>query len=78
MTLGYFNFFYWTHFFLSRLFCNFAEKMEKEDLLVVEDVLRDALDLISNEMECVCNDELSREYQRVIDELDRALELFKK
>ena len=23
-------------FFLSRLFCNFAEKMEKEDLLVVE------------------------------------------
>ena len=52
--------------------------MEKEDLLVVEDVLRDALDLISNEMECVCNDELSREYQRVIDELDRALELFKK
>ena len=78
MALGYFNFFYWTHFFLSRLFCNFAEKMEKEDLLVVEDVLRDALDLISNEMECVCNDELSREYQRVIDELDRALELFKK
>ena len=78
MTLGYFNFFYWTHFFLSRLFCNFAEKMEKEDLLVVEDVLRDALDLISNEMECVCNDELSREYQRVIDKLDRALELFKK
>ena len=63
---------------MSRLFCNFAEKMEKEDLLVVEDVLRDALDLISNEMECVCNDELSREYQRVIDELDRALELFKK
>ena len=78
MALGYFNFFYWTHFFLSRLFCNFAEKMEKEDLLVVEDVLRDALDLISNEMECVCNDELSREYQRVIDKLDRALELFKK
>ena len=38
MALGYFNFFYWTHFFLSRLFCNFAEKMEKEDLLVVENV----------------------------------------
>ena len=39
MALGYFNFFYWTHFFLSRLFCNFAEKMEKmekEGLLVVE------------------------------------------
>ncbi|MGN0032248.1 MAG: hypothetical protein ACI358_00460 [Candidatus Limimorpha sp.] len=52
--------------------------MKQEDLLVVEDALRSALYLISNEMECVCDDELSDEYQRVIDEIDSALELFKK
>ena len=38
--------------------------MEKEDLF--------------SSREWVCDDELSREYQRVIDELDSALELFKK
>lgn len=52
--------------------------MKQEDLLVVKDALDSALYLISNEMECVCDDELSDEYQRVIDEIERALELFKK
>ena len=40
--------------------------MRKEDLAVIEDALNSTLHLISNEMQCVIDDELSNEYQQVI------------
>ena len=55
-----------------------GKNMRKEDLAVIEDALNSALHLISNEMQCVIDDELSNEYQQVIDQLDNALQLFPK
>ena len=52
--------------------------MEQEELIIVDDALADALYLISNEIQCVINEDVYDEYQKAIDKLNCALQIVRK
>ena len=51
--------------------------MEQSQMEIVENALSEALYLISDEIQCVMDEELLETYQRVIEQLEEALDVMK-
>ena len=52
--------------------------MEQDKLIIIHEALNEASYLISNEIQCVIDEELYSEYNRVLEKIDRALQIIKK
>lgn len=63
---------------IIKFFRNFAEKMEQDKLIIIHEALNEASYLISNEIQCVIDEELYSEYNRVLEKIDSALQIIKK
>ena len=58
---------------------NFAKKkMEQDKLIIIHEALNEASYLISNEIQCVIDEDLYSEYNRVLEKIDSALQIIKK
>lgn len=53
------------------------KQMEQSQMEIVENALSEALYLISDEIQCVMDEELQETYQRVIEQLEEALDVMK-
>lgn len=63
---------------IIKFFRNFAEKMEQDKLIIIHEALNEASYLISNEIQCVIDEDLYSEYNRVLEKIDSALQIIKK
>ena len=52
--------------------------MEQDKLIIIHEALNEASYLISNEIQCVIDEELYSEYNRVLEKIDSALQIIKK
>ena len=63
---------------IKKFLRNFAKKMEQDKLIIIHEALNEASYLISNEIQCVIDEELYSEYNRVLEKIDSALQIIKK
>ena len=52
--------------------------MEQDKLIIIHEALNEASYLISNVIQCVIDEELYSEYNRVLEKIDSALQIIKK
>ena len=52
--------------------------MERDKLVILHEALNEASYLISNEIQCVIDEEVYCEYKSVLDKIDNALQIIRK